>query len=132
MANPTPVRPIVEGILEELLTRHKDSGYTDLNDIAEVIGGRGVTYDEVEHLIVRLEAEGIRVGEPPEAPEIEVMRAVIGSARRLRVRLRRRPTVDEISEDIGYPPHAVRRALERGASAARPPAPLIPIRSTQE
>jgi hypothetical protein len=114
------VRPIVEGILEELLSRHKGSGYVDLNDIAEVIDARSVTYDEVEHLILRLEAAGLRVGEPAGNKEIELMQAVIGCARRLRLRLRRRPPVDEIAQACGHPVHAVRRALERGASAARP------------
>jgi hypothetical protein len=48
----------VESILNELLTRHRSEGRVDLNDIAEVIDARSVTYEEVELIITRLEAEG--------------------------------------------------------------------------
>ncbi|MCC6552204.1 MAG: hypothetical protein IT372_04170 [Polyangiaceae bacterium] len=113
------MRPLIETILGELLARHRATGRVDLNDIAEVIGARAVTYDEIEHVIDRLEAEGLRVAEPLRGQDVVVMRAVIVSALRLRARLHRRPTVDEIAAECGHPPHAVRRALEHGRRAAR-------------
>jgi hypothetical protein len=112
------MRPLVLAILDELLTRHRSSGRVHLNDIAEVIDARPVTYDEVEQLITRLEAEGLEVGEPLNNHDIGVLRHVLTCARRLRSELRRKPTVNEVARDSGYPAHAVRRALEHGKSAA--------------
>lgn len=90
-----------------------------LNDLAEVIGTRAVTYDEVELLITRLEEEGLRVGELLDTQDIDVMQAVLTVARRLRDTLCRPPTVDEVAAASGYAPHQVRRALEHGKSANR-------------
>jgi Sigma-70 region 3 len=109
------VRPVVESILVELIGRHKQDGRVHLNDIAEVIGDRALTYDEVEGLVTCLEAEGLEVGEPPDAREIGVMRDVLATARRLRGELGRRPKVDEIAKLSGHPARAVRRALENGS-----------------
>lgn len=109
------MRPVVESILVELLGRHKQDGRVQLNDIAEVIGERSLTYDEVEGLVTCLEAEGLEVGEPLDPRDIDVMRAVLGAARRLRIELGRRPTVDQIALASGHPARAVRRALENGS-----------------
>lgn len=111
------VRPVVESILRELLTRHRATGHVHLNDIAEVIGARAVTYDEVEHLVVSLEAEGLRVGEPLDGQDIAVIKQVLESARALRAELERAPTVEEIAARSGLATYAVRRALEYGKSA---------------
>ena len=110
----------VEAIFQELLGRHRAAGRVHLNDLAEVIGVRAVTAEEVEELIDRLEAEGLRVGEALDGDDIDVLGAVLASARRLQVSLGRRPTVDEIARDAGCAVHEVRRALEHGSAAARP------------
>lgn len=106
------MRPIIDSIVEALVSRHRGSGRVDLNDIAEVIGPNAVAYDEVEHIVERLEAQGLRVGEPLTPQDVAVMRRIIVSAHRLRAKLRRRPTIDEIAVESGHPTHAVRRALE--------------------
>ena len=103
------MRPVVESILVELLGRHKDDGRVHLNDIAEVIGDRSLSYEEVEGLVTCLEAEGLEVGEPLDARDIAVIRDVLAAARRLRGELGRRPNVDEISRSTGHPVRAVRR-----------------------
>jgi hypothetical protein len=114
------VRPVVEGILRELLARHPPAGHVHLNDLAEVIGGRPVTPEEIEDLVDRLEAAGRRVGEDLDDQDVSVMGAALASARRLQASLGRRPTVAEIARDAGLAPHAVRRALEHGAAASGP------------
>ena len=114
------MRPVIEAIVDELLGRHRAAGRVHLNDLAEVIGVRPVTPDEIEHVIDRLEAEGLRVGEALDGEDVGVLRAVLVSARRLGASLGRRPTVDEIARDAGCAEHEVRRALEHGAAAARP------------
>lgn len=110
------MRPLIQTIIDTLLARHRVSRRVDLNDIAEIIGSRAVSYEEVEFIISRLESEGLAVGEPMNASEVRVMRGVITAARELRTSLRRTPTIDEISRASGHPPHVVRRALERGVS----------------
>lgn len=113
------MRALLDSIVEQLLARHRAIGRVDLNDIAEVIGTRPVTYEEVEHIIARLETEGLRVGEPLTHSDVARMRHIIVTAHRLRAKLSRRPTIDEIAADSGHPPYAVRRALETGRRAAR-------------
>jgi hypothetical protein len=113
------VRPVVESILVELLGRHKKDRRVHLNDIAEAIGDRSLTYDEVEGLVTCLEAEGLEVGEPLDERDVSVMKDVLASARHLRVALGRSPKVDEIANASGHPARAVRRALENGRSLAR-------------
>jgi hypothetical protein len=114
------VRAAVERILEELLARHRDTGHVHLNDLAEVIGTQAITSEEVDDLISRLEAAGLRVGEALDGRDIQVMNEVLGGARRLAASLGRRPTVDEIAAGTGHPAHVVRRALEHAAAAAKP------------
>ncbi|WP_438023096.1 sigma-70 domain-containing protein [Sorangium sp. So ce233] len=111
------MRPVIDDMIQELLTRHRPSGRVDLNDIAEVIDRRAVSYEEVEHIIDRLESEGLRVAEPLDPGDVEVLRAVLESARRLAAELGRRPTIGEIALACGHAPHAVRRALEQAGRA---------------
>jgi pyrroline-5-carboxylate reductase len=112
------MRPLIKSIVDNLIDRHADAGRVDLNDIAEAIDARSVSYDEVEYIVTRLEAEGLEVGEPIDASEVRVMRTVIGAARTLRSSLNRSPTIAEISAVSGHTQQAVRRALERGRSPA--------------
>ena len=113
------MRSLIETIVLELVGRHRVAGRVDLDDIAEVIDGRAVSYDEIDLIIGRLEAEGLRVGGPLSGQDVVVMRSVILSAHRLQQRLGRRPTVDEIAAECGHPARAVRRVLEQGRRAAR-------------
>lgn len=104
-------------MVRELLTRHRPTGRVDLNDIAEVIGDRSVSYDEVEHIVDRLESEGLRVAEPLDAGDVDELRAILQSARRLHAELGRRPSIAEIAEASGHASHTVRRALEQARRA---------------
>lgn len=109
------VRPFMTNLFEQLVARHADSKRIDLDDIAEVIGTRVVSYDEVEWLVDHLEAEGFSVGEGIEALDVNVMKDVLAHVRALREALERRPTIDEIAQASGRPVYVVRRALERAA-----------------
>ncbi|WP_437314069.1 sigma-70 domain-containing protein [Sorangium sp. So ce385] len=111
------MRPVIDDMIQELLTRHRSTGRVDLNDIADVIDRRPVSYEEVEHIIDRLESEGLRVAEPLDAGDVEVLRAVLSSARRLAAELGRTPTIGEIALASGHAPHTVRRALEQAGRA---------------
>jgi len=107
------VRPLISTLFDELVERHGDAKRIDLDDIAEVIGTRAVSYDEVEWLVDRLEAEGFSVGEGIDATDVDTMKEVLAHARTLREALGRSPTLDEIVTASGKPAHVVRRALER-------------------
>lgn len=109
----------MQAILDELLARHRAEGRVHLDDMAEVIGTRAVSHDEVDALIAALEAEGLRVGEAPNEEDLARMRAVIEGARTLRKALGRAPTVAEIAAASGQPAHVVRRALEDVQRAGR-------------
>lgn len=111
--------PLVQSVVAELLERYRGTGRVDLDDIAEVVGLRAVSYEEVDLIIERLEAEGLRVGEPLDEGDVAVMRAILAAARRLRLEMGRRPTVEEIAAASGHAPHAVRRALEQAQRAGR-------------
>jgi hypothetical protein len=110
------MRPLILSIVDGLLARHRATTRVDLNDISEMIGSRAVSYDEVEYIVARLEAEGFEVGEPMNASEVRVMRVVLSAARELRSSLRRTPTIAEVARASGHPAHVVRRALERGVA----------------
>jgi hypothetical protein len=110
------VRPVIQSIIDELYARHHRSGRVDLNDIAEIIGARSVSYEEVDHIVDRLEALGLVVGEPIDVTEVSVMKRVLTAARTLRSSLGRTPTIAEVALSSGHPVHVVRRALERGVS----------------
>lgn len=114
--------PHIDAIVDALVARHRASGRVDLNDIAEVIGPRAVGYEEVEHIVDRLEAEGLRVGDPLTSRDVAAMRRIIVVAHRLRGELGRTPTVAEVAAAAESPEHAVRRALEAAGRAASTPA----------
>jgi hypothetical protein len=109
------VRPVVEDILRSLLVRHEASGRVHLNDLAEVIGARAITPEEIEYVVDQLEAAGLRVGEALDEQDVGALHTVLASARKLEASLGRRPSVDEIARDVGRPTHEVRRALEHAA-----------------
>lgn len=114
------VRPLISAIYDELVARYQEAKRIDLDDIADVIGPRGVTYDEVEYLIDRLETDGFSVGEGIEASDIQLMQLVLAQARMLQQSLGRKPTVDEIATASGKPTYVVRRALERARGKVEP------------
>ena len=115
--------PVLQSIVSELVARHEQTRRIDLNDIAEVIGTRAVSYDDVDHVIRALEEMGCRVGGPPTLRELELIREVVVSARALREELGRAPAVEEIAARAKHAPFVVRRALENaqslGAAASR-------------
>lgn len=119
MPHDTPVTPLLDEIVDTLVARHRASGRVDLNDIAEVVGTRAVGFEDVEHIVDRLEAAGLRVGDPLDSRDVASMRRIIVTAHRLRGELGRTPTVPELAAATGHPDHAVRRALEAAGRVVR-------------
>ena len=110
------MRPMIQQVIEQLVDRHASTSRVDLNDIAEVIGDRGVSYEEVEHIISQLGDRGCEVGGPPTARELSLLQQVLVAARKLRAELGRAPTVEEIAQVSKLQRFVVMRALENGGA----------------
>lgn len=115
------MRPFIGNVIDKLVARHGTTQRVDLNDIAEVIGDRPVSYDEVDGLIAELERRGCQVGGEPSVREMALLREVVVAARKLETELGRRPKIEEIAMAIDHPPFVVRRAVENGGQLGRSP-----------
>ena len=81
-----------------------------LDDIGEAVGDAALTYDDIEKVIVRLEAAGRLIAED----KIDLsagLREVLGAARRHREQFQRAPTVSELVEATALPRQTVLAAL---------------------
>lgn len=113
------MRPFIAQVIEELVGRHGTTTRVDLNDIAETIGQRAVSYEEVDVIISEIEARGCAVGGEPTVREMGLLREVLKAARDLYDELGRRPRVEEIAAAIEQPAFVVRRAVENAGTLAR-------------
>jgi len=106
---PVPLRPVLQRVVDELLTRHSD--HVSLDAIGDALGALAVTTDEIDELISTLEDAGRQVGIEDEGSGIERLRQVLDAIRLLRVRFNRAPTPQEIREHTGLTAFAVQHAL---------------------
>lgn len=109
--------PHLEPIFEALKAAHP-KGLT-LDELAEELIRKPVTYPDIEELIGALEAAGIDLEGPGTPARPEELARVLDSARAFAAEHRRRPTIAELAERAGLSPIAVRRALHLGKSAAQ-------------
>jgi hypothetical protein len=108
---------IVDEVVAALIERRKHTERLDLDDVAEVIGDRAISYDQVDEILLRMERAGHQVGEPAGPGDVAQLRRVLEAARALQTRLGRKPTVEEIAAETELAPFLVRRALELGKLA---------------
>jgi hypothetical protein len=113
------VRPLIVEVIDELVARHGTTTRIDLNDIAEAIGDRAISYDEVDLVINELQGRGCAVGGEPTPREMMLLGDVLKAARALRTELGRPPSVEEIAGAISQPTFVVRRAIENGGALGR-------------
>ncbi len=107
-------------MIDELVALHKVGEAVfpvDLDDIAQVIGLRAVSYEEVELIVDALEAEGLTVGEELRLADVDALRRLIGAARGLRDSLGRPPTSAELAAKTGLPAGTVAVMLRRARRA---------------
>lgn len=103
------LRPELEACAAELLALGEP--VLSLERISDAIGVLSVSYDEIDALFDRLEAEGITIGEPGAEPASVHLGDVLRAARRLREQQGRVPSPAEIAEATELSPEQVQRAL---------------------
>lgn len=101
------MRPELREVLAALDGREEVS----LDELADTIAERFVSYEDVDALMRALEAGGTRVVGPEGGGGEQRLFTVLGAARTLTAELGRRPSVDEIATRAGMPRDLVWRAL---------------------
>lgn len=109
--------PHLQPIFDAIQAAHP-KGLT-LDEFAEELIRKPVSYPDIEELIGALEAAGVDLEGPSTPARPEELARVLDSARAFAAEHRRRPTVAELAERAGLSPIVVRRALHLGKSAAQ-------------
>jgi Sigma-70 region 3 len=107
--------PKVQPIFAALQAAHPEG--LGLDELAEELIRKPLTYPEIEELIVALEAAGVDLEGPGTPARPEELARVLDSARAFAAEHGRRPTVAELADRAGLSPIVVRRALHLGKSA---------------
>lgn len=107
--------PHLQPIFDALKAAHPQ-GLT-LDELAEELVRKPVTYADIEELIVALEAAGVDLEGPGTPARPEELSRVLDAARAFAAEHGRRPSVSELAERAGLSPLVVRRALHLGKSA---------------
>jgi len=103
------LRPELIAVGEALLAL--DADRLTLDQIAEALGTRRVTPDEIDELIYWLERHGRAIADPVGKGAAALLGEVLAVARTLRAELGRAPQPSEIAERGGLSVEAVQRAL---------------------
>jgi len=109
--------PHLQPIFDALKAAHP--GGLTLDELAEELIRKPVSYPDIEELIGALEAAGIDLEGPGTPARPAELSRVLDSARAFAAENRRRPTIAELAERAGLSPIVVRRALHLGKSAAQ-------------
>ena len=112
--------PHLQPIFDALQAAHP-KGLT-LDELAEELLRKPVSYPDIEELIGALEAVGIDLEGPSTPASPEELSQVLSSARAFAAEHGRRPTIAELAVRAGLSPIVVRRSLHLGQSAAQKPA----------
>ncbi|HLV20090.1 MAG TPA: sigma-70 domain-containing protein [Polyangiaceae bacterium] len=99
--------------LRELLDRllRSASPVLGLDHIAEEVGDRAISFEEIDALFAALEAAGKTIGDPTRPPASTHLPLVLTTARALKRELGRTPRSAEIAERAGLTHDQVRLAL---------------------
>ena len=107
--------PHLQPIFDALEAAHP-KGLT-LDELAEELVRKPVTYADIEELVGALEAAGIDLDGAGTPARPEELARVLDSARAFAAEHGRRPTIAELADRAGLSPIVVRRALHLGKSA---------------
>jgi hypothetical protein len=110
------ISPPLQPILDAIKTAHPDG--LSLDELAEELLHRPVTYADIEQIIAALEKAGYDLEGPAVPVRQEDLARVLVAVRALTAETGKRPLIAQIAERAGVSPIAVRRALRFGRSAA--------------
>lgn len=101
----------LESLFRQLIVKAKScSSRLTLDEVGEVVGDRSMTGDQIEALIVRLEAEGVEIGGDDDVDLAALLKQVIQTALSLK-RRGKKSHAAAIAEEAGLSQRAVRVAL---------------------
>jgi hypothetical protein len=103
------MRTELSAIVDRLLAL--DTPELSLDTIAEAIGAAQISVDEIELVFRALEAQGRRIMQDAPRSASAELGLTLQAARRLRTKLGRSPTAEEIAADAGITLTSVRSAL---------------------
>lgn len=113
------MRPTLAAIVEALLARSEDTRSVTLDEIGEAFGIELASPDDVEQVLVALEASGRSVAATPTVDATARLRQVLVAARTLATRTGRKPTPGEIAQEAGLDVGSVHAALLLGRVMGR-------------
>ena len=105
------MRPELEEVVAALLQGSAVGDDVSIDAVAEALGGRAASADEIEAIFVQVEEAGRNVVGPQGARGEARLRRVVETARLLLGELGRTATTDEIAARAGLTPDEVRHAL---------------------
>src|SRR5213083_1315667 len=111
------LRPALDAIVRALLASGGEE--ISLDAIGAAIGVLAVSTEDVEQILVALEAAGKRIVGPEGAHGVDTLRRVIPAARALAASLGRKPSIDEIAAHLGLSAEKVRHAIALGRVMGR-------------
>jgi hypothetical protein len=113
------MRPELETVVAALLARSEDHRTVTLDEVGDALGTEVASADDVDAILLALEAAGRSIVSTPGGDPKERLRSVLGAARDLQARTGRRPTPVEIAQETGLDESAVRAALMFGRVMGR-------------
>ena len=105
------MRPDLQSIVDALLASSASSFEVSLDAMGEAIGARAIASEEIDAMIVALEAAGRKVTAPGGGAGEDRLKAVVAAARSLGPELGRKPTIAEIAARSGLSADEVGHAL---------------------
>lgn len=109
------LRPDLDALVRELGTR----GEISLDDLADAIGTRAVTPEDIDEMMSALERLGTAVASPSHGGNEQRLAIVLAAARTLAREQGRKPTPAEIAARVGLRESDVRLALFFGQVMGR-------------
>lgn len=110
-----PLSPHLQPLFDAIKAAHPDG--LSLDDLAEELLYKPVSYGDIEEIIGALEDDGYDLEAPSPTASRDELTRVLAAARALTAETGKRPSPVEIAERAGLTPIAVRRALQLGRSA---------------
>ena len=111
MSTVPPLPANLAALVEAILAKAGDRTHIALEEVADAIGVRAISSDEIEAILHALEGAGRVVDMDDASPLREHLKTVLKAARLWVTEQGRKPSPSDIAEKAGLPLETVRRAL---------------------